>query len=231
MKWMNTPFSGLTSYVKRSAFEACRWLRAGETFWKWLVVTLAILLVFYAVHGELPDRVRWAGSTFEFFGISAVVISISRARRSFGKPSVLGGIWICLRDFRFIFFRRAPITGTMNITLQSDSMVSVGTVVNRVTKSTEERVAQLEKQFTGLQTKLVNIDQKVDQNKRELRAELNKEAAERQAADHGVSNKLEESMIGESPLELAGVAYLYLGLAMTHLSPEVANVLKWVGLT
>jgi hypothetical protein len=59
-------------------------------------------------------------------------------------------------------------------------------------QSTEERVAQLESQVTELQTNLGKIDRKVDQQKNELRAELDREAAARQAGDEGVSKKLEE---------------------------------------
>lgn len=63
-----------------------------------------------------------------------------------------------------------------------------------------------------------------------MRAEIDKEAAARRAADEGVSKKLEEGMVGDSSLELAGVFYLYLGLVMVHLSTEVATGLEWLGL-
>ena len=232
MEWVLVLFSMLKSYVERSASEARRWFRAGNTFWIWLAVTIVILLVSYEVrHGELVDRIRWAGAAFEFLGISAVVISISRARRSFGKPSVFRGIWVWLGAFRFIFFRRPPVAIPAALLMGARPVVDVATLVFHAPKSIEERVDQLETQFTNLQTKVMNVDRKVDQPKQEVRAELDREAAERQAGDWGVSNRLEESMIGDTPLELAGIAYLYLGLAMTHLSPEVAGVLKWFGAT
>jgi hypothetical protein len=104
MKAAKTLFSQLVSYITRSASEARRWLGAGNTFWIWLALTIVILFVFYVVPGQLADRVRWAGTLFEFLGISAVVIGIDRTRRSFGKPSVLQGMWIWVREFRFIFF-------------------------------------------------------------------------------------------------------------------------------
>lgn len=232
MKWVRTLFSKLASHISRSAFEAHRWFRAGGTFWIWLATTIAILLVFYVlVPGKLPDRVRWAGAVFGFLGISAVVLGINRTRRSFGRPSVLQGTWIWLGEVRFIFFRRPPITVSGESLAPVGAMVGVGTVVSRAPNSTEARVAQLEKQVTELQAKFGNIEQKVEQQKQELRTEIDKEAAARQAADQGVSRKLEEGMVGDNQLELAGVFYLYLGLVMVHLSTEVAMGLEWLGFT
>jgi hypothetical protein len=231
MKAAKTLFSQLVSYITRSASEARRWLGAGNTFWIWLALTIVILFVFYVVPGQLVDRVRWAGTLFEFLGISAVVIGIDRTRRSFGKPSVLQGMWIWVREFRFIFFRRPPITLSASSSIGISSAVGVATVVTRAAKSMEERVSQLERQVTDLQTNLGNIDKKVDQQKQEFRAELDKEVAARRAADEGVSKKLEEGMVGDTSLELAGVCYLYVGMIMVHLSTEVAMGLVWLGLT
>ena len=231
MTWMKTLSSKLASYVSRSASETCRWFRSGDTFWIWLAVTVAILVIFYEVPGKLPDRVRWAGAVFEFLGISAVVIGINRARRSFGKPSMLQGMWTWLGEFRFIFFRRPPITGTMNITMGVDSAVFAGAVVHSAPRPIEERIARLEKQALEMEANLGNLDRKVDQQKRILMEEINKEAAARRIGDESANKKLEESMIGDSPLELAGVFYLYLGLIMVHLSTEVAMGLDWLGFT
>ncbi len=138
------------------------------------------------------------------------------------------GIW--LGEFRFIFVRRPPIKLSAHRSIGISSVAAAAMVVNKAGQSLEERVAQLERQTTELQTRLGNIDQKVEQQKRELRAEIDKEAAARRAADEGVSKKLEEGMVGDSSLELAGVFYLYLGLVMVHLSTEVATGLERLGL-
>jgi hypothetical protein len=229
MKWLGALLSKLKNYVNRSTSEAYRWFRAGDTFWKWLVLTFAISFIFYFVPGQLSDRVRWVGSLFEFMGVCAVVMSINRARLSFGKPSVLRGILIWLGEFRFIVFRRPPISASVALSAGVSSVVGVGAVLIRAPKSTEERIAQLEKQITELETSLGNLDRKLDQQKRELLAEIERESAARQAGDSGVSKKLEEGVIGDSALEVAGIAYLILGLVMANLSTEVALVLKWVG--
>jgi hypothetical protein len=229
MTWLRLQFSKLVRYLRQSASEARRWFQAGATFWIWLSVTGIILIVFRFVPGELPDRVRWAGALFELLGVSAVVIGINRARRSFGRPSVLQGVWLWLGDFHFIFFHRPLRTISVSAGMAMGSTLGVATAIGRAPKSIEERIAQIERQISELQTNLGNVEQKVDRQTRELRAELDKEAAARQAADQSVSKKLEEGMVGDSDFELAGVSYLYLGLIMVDLPAEVAKGLAWLG--
>jgi hypothetical protein len=218
-------------YAKRSVFEAFQWVRQGGMFWMWLFIAIAICLVFYVLSGTLPDRVRWAGSFFEFMGVFAVVISINKARLSFGKPSVLRAMLIWLGDVRFIFFRRPThVLSAAGIMAGVSSTAPVLTV-NRVPKSTEERIDQLEKKLTELEDNLRKLDSKADQYKRELLDKIEGEAAERRAGDAGVTKQLEEGMIGDSSLEIAGIAYLVLGLVMANLSTEVADTLKWFGMS
>jgi outer membrane murein-binding lipoprotein Lpp len=140
-------------------------------------------------------------------------------------------MWIWLGDFRFIFFHRPPINLSANLLEGAAAMAGVGTVVVSTSKTTEERIAQLEKQVSELQANFGTLDQKVDQQKQELRAEIDREASARQAGDQGIGKKVEEGMIGDSALEVAGIVYVCLGLIMAHLSDEVAQVLSWFGLT
>jgi hypothetical protein len=226
MDWLRMLFSTLASYAYQSASEARRWFRAGVTFWIWLSLTVLILILFWRAPGELADRVRWAGALFEALGVAMVVIGVDRARRSFGKPSVFKGIWIWATDFRFIFWRRPRRTISVDQTLPMASNLSVATTITRASRSVEERVTELEKQISALQ---VNFDQKLDEGVREVLAELDKEAAARRAADQTVSQRLEEGIVGDSSLELAGAAYLCLGIVLVDLSGEVAMGLAWLG--
>lgn len=222
--------SRLASYIMRSASEARRWFRAGYAFWLWATVTLAILLIFYMADGKLEDRVRWAGTLFELLGIAAIVLGIDRARRSFGKPSVLRGILIWFADIRFIFFRRPTISVSAGLAAGVGTVTAIGTIVTRAGRTAEERLADLERQTKELQANYENLGRKVDQQERQLRAELEKEAAERRISDRDISKKLEEGMIGDSNLELAGVFYLLIGLPMANTSDFVAAVLASLGL-
>jgi hypothetical protein len=229
---MRALFSKLTRYVNRGAREASQWARKGTTFWKGLTLTLLILVVFYPFPAQLADRVRWAGTLFELIGVGAVVISINRARLSFGKPTVLSSALIWLGEVRFIFFPRQPVALSAVSASAGIGLASgIALVVNRAPKSTEERLDQLEKELKEQQANLSKLDQKIDQQKREFQAYVEKEISALQADVSVVSKNLEERMIGDSPLEVAGIVYVCIGLVMAHLSEEVAWLLSRFGLT
>lgn len=88
MNWVTRQFSTLTSYIVGSISEAERWVRQGDDFWKFVILTAVIFVAFYLLPAEFPNRVRWAGTILEFMGVAAVWISIERVRSLFGKPSV-----------------------------------------------------------------------------------------------------------------------------------------------
>jgi hypothetical protein len=230
---VKTLFSRLTNYVKRSASEACQWGRNTKPSWIWLALTCVIWLAFYSLPYDLPTRVHWAGTLFEFMGVVAVVISIDRARVSFGEPTVLRGALIRLGEFRFIFFHRPAYNlKAVGITTLSPIVSSASMTVIKGPQTTEQRVDQLEKEVNELKTNLGKLDEKVDQHIQELRAELEKEISARQNLDQSVSKNLKEHIIGDSAWEVAGISYVCLGLIMAHLSDEVASGLSWLfGLT
>jgi hypothetical protein len=43
--------------------------------------------------------------------------------------------------------------------------------------------------------------------------------------------KLEEDMIGDSPVGISGIAYVCIGLVMAHLSEDIGRLLSWIGLS
>lgn len=232
MKWVKGQLSALTAYVKRGVSEAYRWVRGGDTLWLAVILTAVIFIAFYLLPFALDKRVRWAGTLIEFIGVTAVWISIERARSLFGKSSVFRGALIWLGEVRFIFIRRPTVNLSASAFLGAGALVGVAEVrAHSQPKTTEERVDQLEKEMRGLRDSLGKVGQKVDQQKQELQAQIDGEVAAREAGDQGVSKKVEEGLIGDSALELAGVVYVCLGLLMAHLSEEVAHLLSWFGLS
>jgi hypothetical protein len=232
MNWLKWRLSALVAYIKRGASEAHRWVLGGNTVWLVLLLAAAIFIVFYLMPFALDKRVRWAGTLIELIGVTAVWISIERARFLFGKSSVFRGALTWLGEVRFIFIRRPTVNLSASAFLGLGT--SIATAVVRAhcqPKTAEERIDQLEKEMKGLRDSFEKVKQKIDQQKQELQAQIDREAAARQAADQGVSKKVEEGLIGDSPLELAGVFYVCLGLLMAHLSEEVAHFLTWFGLS
>ena len=219
-----------TRNVKRSASEANRWFLAGGTFWVWLALATTIILLFYLMPGQLHDRVRWAGTIFEFVGICVIVYGIDKTRRSFGKPFLLHEVWIWLKELRFVFVRRPTISASANLQAGAAVLASFVTVVTRKAHTIEQRIAQLETEAGQLRTDLGTLDKRVAEQFQELRTALDKEAAARQVEVLSINKRLEAEMIGHSHVELAGVAYLLLGLPMANASDVVANCLSLFGL-
>jgi hypothetical protein len=177
----------------------------------------------------MPNRVRWVGTTFEFIGLTAVLLGVERARRSFGRPSIIKGLIATIAEFRYIFWRRPPINVTMSAGLGLATSVAMGVTVMRTTGTVEERLTRLEQESAETQSKIGKLESKVDQQKRELEAQIASEAAQRKANDEEVKMRLEEGLIGDNNLEIGGVAFLCLGLLMANLSPEIAWLLVKAG--
>jgi hypothetical protein len=100
----------------------------------------------------------------------------------------------------------------------------------RKSGTVEERVAQLEKEILELQRIIAGVAQKADEQKRQLQARIDAEIAERKESSEQVKRRIEEGVIGDSSLEIAGVAFLYLGLLFTGLASEVTSFFVWLGL-
>jgi hypothetical protein len=224
---MKTMFAKLRRQLGRSVSETCRWVRSGKVIWIWFGLFIAIVWGFYVLPFTLAARVLGAGILFELLGVTAVLLGIIRMRQLFGEAPF--GIWNLLKEFRFIFSPRPPITATAHMTEGSDSLDASATVVSKAANSIEEHVARIEKQVVELKTSIGNLDRKVKDQHREFLAKLHEEAVARQAGDRSVDQRLKESMVGGSSVEFAGVCYLYPGLVMANMSTEIAEKLQWLG--
>jgi hypothetical protein len=219
----------LREYFKRSWEEAASWFRRSAAFWMWLGSVGFILTFFGCMPGSLSHRVHGAGIAFEFFGISAVILGVSRARRFFGRPSILKGWLILVSDARYVFFRRPPRLYSVTADMGGALEILGSNAALRKSGTVEERVAQLEKEILELQRIIAGVAQKADEQKRQLQARIDAEIAERKESSEQVKRRIEEGVIGDSSLEIAGVAFLYLGLLFTGLASEVTSFFVWLG--
>lgn len=227
---MRSLFVKLRTNLVRSGRETRRWFAGGTAFWAWCAITLAILIGFYFLPGTLSDRVRWAGTAFELMGVAVIVWGINRTRRSFGRETVLQGFWQWLCEFRFIFVRRPPISLSAHFRAGAEMSARLNVPSVWAARNPEERFEHLERAVDELRGKIDKVDTKVENKEKELRNALEKEANQREAEDKELVRRLEASMIGDNHVELAGVAYLLIGLVMANVSSEVATGLQWFGL-
>jgi hypothetical protein len=204
----------LKDYFKRCGSEAVRWFRATRPGWISLGLVLIVSIIAYKLPGELTSRVRWTGTTFEFLGVTAVLVGVERARRSFGRPSIIKGLIVALAEFKYIFWRRPTTNVSISAGIGLSVGVAMGVPVIRTARTVEERLTSLEQESTETQSKIGKLESKVDQQKRELEAQIASETAQRKANDEQVKMRLEEGLIGDNNLEIAGVAFVCLGLLL-----------------
>jgi hypothetical protein len=219
----------MRNYIKRCGSEAVRWFKITRPFWFWLGLAVIVVVITYRLPAELTNRVRWAGTAFEFFGVTAVLVGVERARRSFGRPSIVKGLALAIGEFRYIFWQRPPIMASLSASTGMAIGSSASATVVRATGTVEERLTRLEQESTEIQRDVGKLYNKLDQQKKEMQAQISLEIAERKANDEKVKQRLEEGIVGDNNLEIAGVGFLYLGLLLANLSSDVASVLVKIG--
>jgi hypothetical protein len=227
-------FKGLAARVAaelaRSVNELKRFLGEGKYLLGWLAFMAAVLLVFWSMPAELQSRLRWAGTLFEFLGVLTVVMGINHTRVSFGRPSMLEWPRLWLSSARYIFIKRPPISANVNITVPSMTVAITAEAPRMGSNSIEERVAWLEKESETIRVDLNKARSEFATRSDNLRRELDAERAERERDSQAVNRRLEQGMVGDSHIEIAGVAFLVLGLLFANLAQDLADWLPLIGI-
>lgn len=214
------------------------WIRDGKPLWLWLAIAITALGLPYSFPAhfidssvELADRVRWSGMLFQFLGLATVVWGLNTSRQLFGRTSLwkAGVQWV--RRLRYIIKPLKPVSATGNIQAAAAAAAGFGAAVavyasNRI----EDRVAKLEGDMRKMEQNVIGINRDVLNARSEMRERINTERDERQSGDRKVSQQLEEATIGGIHLEVAGLAYLYLGILFTSVPRETACLLQKLGL-
>jgi hypothetical protein len=179
---------------------------------------------------ELADRLRWSGMLFQFAGLAMVVVGLNLSRQVFGQSSIWKAIVAWFGRVPYMVVPPKAVTATMNIReAGSDGCSAEGTVSVRQGTSIEDCVAKLEDDLKRLHGKLAETKQDVRNLRRETIEKIDQERSERYSEDQKISKRLETAAIGGIHLELAGVAYLVVGIALTSVPDELAALVSAVG--
>lgn len=215
------------------------WFRGGRQLWIWLVRAAIIFGIPFLVPATLlglpaglPDRMRWSGMLFQFAGLAMVVVGLNLSRQVFGRNSIWKAIIQWLGRARYIVVPLKPITGRgdlrAGLAMMGDAEVTVSG--RKESQNIDERVAALEAELGRLDGKLTETRQEVRKLQSDTNDRIINEQAERQSEDQKISKRLETAAIGGIHLELAGVAYLVVGIALTSVPDEIAALIRAVGL-
>jgi hypothetical protein len=224
--------------AKRRGRLGRAWFRDGGPLWIWLAVAAAMLVIPYVfaatllgVPIELADRLRWSGMLFQFAGLAMVVVGLNLSRQVFEQSSIWKAIVAWLGRARYMVVPPKPVN--VSATAQAGAALMAGgeaTVSVGKGTSIEDRVARLEEDLKRLDGKLAETKKDVGKLRSETNEKIDKERSERRCEDQKISKRLETAAIGGIHLELAGVAYLVVGIALASVPDESAGLLRALGL-
>ena len=191
-----------------------------------IAVTLPI-----AVSLWWPDEiiVRLAGLWLQLLGIGTVAWGIRETRKRFGHPS----LWREGRQRFRQWLRTRPRYGR-RIGLKADSVsfsLSPGrayfSVWSHVSPdaNVEQRLEAIEKNLTRVRGELVRVERKTDDNIVKQDSNLRKEQLSRAKSVQEIRELLTATETGGLHISAIGAFLLFVGVVMSTLSAELANLL------
>ncbi|WP_026988879.1 hypothetical protein [Fodinicurvata fenggangensis] len=164
---------------------------------------------------------------FQFAGLLTVIVGLNSSRKLFDRDPIWKAILNWLGEARYIIKPKELVkvksSGTAAISVEGTGK---GTVVSNSEKSLDERVQRLEDQLEQLESQLWETKKDLQERDKELKTELAKEQQERQSDSLKIREQIETAAIGGIHIELAGIAYLFLGIALATIPNEIASLLS-----
>jgi len=208
--WLKVIFLGLASEFRLV------WLAL-------LVVVLALVIVCWL--GASEFHIRFAGLVLQWFGLGTVVCGIQKTRELFGHPSythlLLEKLSRIRRWGRSIVIEPEP----------ASFKVSAGDLRVHIWDNVD-LTEQIQAQVTALTKNVERMRQRLDQMQNEMEAEHRKHAESlrqeqqlREKNDEELRKLLEVAETGGLDISLFGLFFLFIGLFLSTLSPEIT---QWV---
>lgn len=178
------------------------------------------------------DAIRYAGLVLQVMGVLTVVFLLFGLRRLFGHSGIWKGIreWFSL--LRLVVIEPDPITAIAGVATTSFSVLAAGVLTtSQKGKPLHQRITLLEEAVSALRTQ---IDSKLaDQRKsheKEL-ARIRKELSALRKQLKEMAAQLQAATLGDSHLEVVGLAWLILGVLAATIPSEIAGWLRWVAIS
>jgi hypothetical protein len=184
----------------------------------WITLALIVSAIFVSFEIETERGFRLIGLGLQLIGILTVAFNLRGTRRQFGRPSMptLVVQWWRQRPK----FRYPPITASGAVTLAPATLDARAYVWDpwKPDATVEQRLSALERNLDRARASLTNVENSIDQNKKESAAFLERERTDRAAADNSITRKLEESQVGGLHVSAFGIACLIIGSIMSTAS-------------
>ena len=149
-----------------------------------------------------------------------VIYGLDEARSSFGRGRFFHLIGSWFNGFRSIFKKSINLTG--RATLGATSSLGSATLITRATDlPVEEHLRRLQQQIDALES---STSQRFRDESARVQNLFDTEKADRTAGDAEIRDRLKDAMVGGINLELAGAAWLFIGITMTSIPEDIEKL-------
>jgi len=203
----------------------CKWLLEGWWWWAgFLVLAVALRVSFHP--GTSEFEVRVSGLVLQWLGVGTVAVGLRKARKMFGRPRPM-------TSFRAWLSRR-PSWGRRDV-MVADALpvgVSGSAAIGRPWSPVDpespiaEQVGALTKNVEQLKERLAAAENNLDCLAHEHIETLRREQQIRAEHDDALQAKLEVAETGGFYISLMGVICLFIGLLLTSVPREIAQLLR-----
>jgi hypothetical protein len=196
-------------------------------FLQWLALAAFLLVLGFVVsllinQGNLRDTILFSGILFQLAGLGTVVKGLLEARKLFKKRLLR----LSMRQWIYWFLSGTrTYSGSVNLTACGifTAAPELGSPQLSTGKpSLEDRIKNLETRLDQIQK---NNAAEIDALKEKIGHVATAEQATREQQVNDLDERLEAAVIGGIRLEVAGVAYLFLGIVMSSAPMELANLI------
>jgi hypothetical protein len=189
------------------------------------ILTIGIAVFISLVLFPTEPCIRITGMVLQLLGVGSVIVGIAETRQLFGEPSFYS---IAKNRVLSLLHKRNIIihtkTGNINFTSSSPRISQRNSPVGD-NPTIKERVYSIEKNISLINTDLKNLQEEMDILSSEIHKRINEKTESIQNEITEIDQKLKESATGGIHISALGASWLFLGVVLSSLAPEIA---KWI---
>jgi hypothetical protein len=172
-------------------------------------------------------RVRFAGFLVTLFGVALVAHGIIGTLKTFGAPSVRSraAAWWARRPR--LFGRTIDVSGATTATASASGSLTLsgGGTVRVGPPSLEEQIAELKQEIARTNARVNVVDQRTQDDVRDLRTALAGERAAREASTRTLAEQVQSYTVGGIVWEVVGAWWVVVGQLFGAFPDEIAKVI------
>ncbi|RZB35765.1 MAG: hypothetical protein SRB2_02815 [Desulfobacteraceae bacterium Eth-SRB2] len=196
--------------------------------WRWLHANLLVvaLPVFIGLrYGASESKIRYYGLVLQLLGILTVAWGIRTTRKEFGHPSIFKR-WQ-QRLSRFPLFGKREVKGTVDVAAACATASGrwYSSVKPESEANIEARVQALEENLPLIHDRISQTQNEMDRGFREVLEALKQEKRVREKEEQDIRAKLEATETGDLHISAIGVFWLFVGIIMSTVSADLAELL------